>query len=1114
MKFHLLLKILVLTIFYGSGIAVAKESISFSNLGVTDGLSQTTVYDIHQDKHGFMWFATQDGLNRYDGYQFKVFKHARNQPNSIGDSYVLTIYKDHKQRMWFGSNNGSLSLFNEKTETFTNYRNVLINQGTPRIDAIIQINDNEFWIGTPQGVFSFDHEIGTFTPLRIISKYTDNDINILRFARGPSGEIYAGSLQNGLFIIDPSDHSYTQHTPAAGSPSQSHNHTVFDVFIDSNNAVWISTSQGLFEFFPNQQQFKSLIYEPDHLLNIRSIREDQSGNLWLGSYNGIYQVTDNKKKISHFKHDKTQRDSLSDDMVSSIYISTNNVLWAGAGNDGISKHNINNVVHAHFHSEGDKTSVAGDTIWQMIEASDGSIWVATDQHGVSYLNRNTKEHQHLRHIANNPQSLASNRISAILESSPGVFWFGTFNSGITIYDSITETYRHFRHNDDQPQSLASDKVYTLFKDSDNQIWIGTNNGLDKYIPTSQTFEHMHHDANNPNSIAGNFVISLFEDSAHRLWIGTLNNGATVFDRKRKHAKHFRAEQGNTNSLSHNMVMAINEDSFGNMWFASLNGLTKYNLKTESYTQYFTEDGLPSEAVYSLIFTDDNTLWLSTNIGISKMDTTSETFENFGVKDGVVQREFNYNSYLKTHDGELYFGGFGGYIHFYPDELKKNNDLLSVHLTSLKVLNKSVTISEEPISGQFTIPQSAHFLERLYLDHTINLFSIEFSALHFLSANTVQYQYRLDDLDENWIDVDPKIRQAIFTTVPAGNYTLLVRAKYAQEEWKGPVFRLPITVIPAPWLSWWAYTIYLCIVFFAVVFYLYQRRLQFEALQRSEQKLSILNQELEQRVSLRTEELSSTLDNLQKTQNQLIESEKQASLVGVVSGVAHELNTPLGNILTATSNNQMVLESLYQDMANQKLTKSKFEEIKKGLETATDLTLKNANKAVQLVQSFKALSTHELTSNNTNLNLASVLRQITHQLSMSRHCANTTFNVHCAPDIDIVSSQITIEEIITQLVDNSLIHGVNTNSPNTISIAVTKAENAIAIDYSDSGVGLTEISPEQALEPFFTTKRNEQHTGLGLTIVFNKIAHRLKGTFTIKHQQNSGFHVTIELPLSL
>lgn len=1114
MKFQLLIKILVVTIFYGSGIAVAKESISFSNLGVIDGLSQTTVYDIHQDQHGFMWFATQDGLNRYDGYQFKIFKHVRDQSSSIGDSYILTIYKDHKQRMWFGSNNGTLSLFNEKTETFTNYRNVLINQGTPRIDAIIQINDSEYWIGTPQGVFSFDLETGIFTPLRIISKYTNNDINILRFARGPSGEIYAGSLQNGLFIIDPNDHSYTQHTPVVNAHAQSHNHTVFDVFIDSTNAVWISTTQGLFEFLPEQQKFKSLIYEPEQQISIRSIREDHNGNLWLGSYNGIYQVTDQKTKINHFEHDNTQRDSLSDDMISSIYISTNNVLWAGAGNDGISKHNINNVVHTHFHSEGDDTSVAGDTIWQMIEAIDGSIWVATDQHGVSILNRKTKAHHHLKHIDGNPQSLASNRISAILETSPGVFWFGTFNSGITEYNSNTNTYRHFKHSDEQPQSLASDKTYTLFKDSDDQIWIGTSNGLDKYNTASLSFDHLKHDTTDSNSIAGNFVISLFEDSKRRLWVGTLNNGATMLDKKNGHTQHYRAVQGNTNSLSHNMVMAINEDSFGNMWFASLNGLTKYSLKTDSYTQYFKEDGLPSEAVYSLIFSDENTLWLSTNVGISKMDVANETFENFGVKDGILQREFNYNSYLQTRDGELYFGGFGGYIHFYPNKLRKNNDLLSVHLTSLKVLNKPVQISEVPTPDQFTIPQSVHFLDRLYLDHTINLFSIEFSALHFLSANTVQYQYRLDGLDEHWIDVDPKIRQAIFTTIPAGSYTLLVRAKYAQEEWNGPVFRLPITVIPAPWLSWWAYTIYLCIVFFAVVFYLYQRRLQFEALQRSEQKLSVLNQELEQRVSLRTEELSNTLENLKNTQNQLIESEKQASLVGVVSGVAHELNTPLGNILTATSNSQMVLAALYQDMANQKLTKSKFEDIKNGLETATDLTLKNANKAVQLVQSFKALSTHELTSSNKTLNLASVLRQITHQISVSRHCANTTFDVNCAPDIDIVSSQITIEEIITQLIDNSLIHGVNTNMPNTISIAVTKSESAIVIDYSDSGVGLTEISPEQALEPFFTTKRNEQHTGLGLTIVFNKIAHRLKGTFTINHQQNSGFHVTIELPLSL
>jgi len=1094
---------------------LAKENISFTPYGVRDGLSQNTVYASHQDKYGFMWFATQDGLNRFDGYQFKTFRADNNDNSSIDDAYVLKIYKDRKGFLWFGANNGTLSRYDDETESFINYPHKLPSKGTPRIDAILQITEHIFWIGTVHGLFAFDIRTAEFTPLPFTSKFTKNDISILSLAQTPTGEILIGTYQNGLFIFEPSTNKFSQYSPHPQENLIVSRHTIFDILIDHNNEIFVGTTQGLLRFLPEQGQFEPVIkLASKTLLYITEIIEDEKNRLWLASSHGLYKMNKNRQQHTIYKHDSSKLDSLPGDIITSIFIAKDNLIWVGAGNNGVASYNTNNAIHQNKHSDIDDSSVASNAIWDIIEASDGSIWIANDQQGISIYNRQTNSHRHLKHSPNNNNSLSSNRINTILETSPGIFWIGTFDAGITVYNTNTQKYSHYRHNESDESSVTSNKIYKIFKDSANQVWIGTNNGLDLFSPSSNNFKHYKHEQHDKNTIAGNLVVSLFEDAQKQIWVGTLNNGVSVMDDSRQFFTHYKVNQSNPNSLSHNMVLAVNQDNDGNIWLATFNGLNKLSATNNKITRYSMDDGLPSNGLYSLIFTENNNLWLSSNNGISQMDTKNETFTNYSLEDGVAQQEYNFNSYLKTADGKLFYGGFDGYDHFYPDQLQKKDQPLTVNFTSLRVLNNPVNVEPYRTEQKYSIDKGIDHIQSLEFDHTITLFSVEFSALSFLSPKTVQYQYMLQGFDKSWINVDSNIRQAVFTSIPSGQYTLQVRAKLAQGQWNGDIVELPINILPAPWLSWWAYTLYILTIFLITFSYLYQRRLQFVALQNSEQKLSILNQELEQRVASRTSELSETLSDLKNTQHQLVESEKQASLVGVVSGVAHELNTPLGNILTATSNNQMVLSDLYKNMAEQTLTREKFTKTKELIESAINLTLDNTNKAIKLVQSFKALSTHELTTQNTTINIYSLLRQIEQQTLTLRSPLDIKFLIDCDEKINIFSAQDILEDIFTQLIENSTLHGFANQDKKSISILAFTDSTQITITYRDNGCGITNATPEQILEPFFTTKRGEQHTGLGLTVVFNKVTHRLQGNVVINDNYNDGFELSITLPLSI
>jgi len=1094
---------------------LAKENISFTPYGVQNGLSQNTVYASHQDRYGFMWFATQDGLNRFDGYQFKNFRADNNDSSSIDDAYVLTIYKDYKGFLWFGANNGTLSRLDEETESFVNYPHSLPSKGTPRIDAIMQITEHTFWIGTVHGLFVFDTRTAEFTPLPFTSRFTKNDISILSFAKTDAGKILIGTYQNGLFVFDPSTQKFSQYSPEPQENLIVSRHTIFDILIDHTNEIFVGTTQGLMRFLPEQGLFESIIkLESKKLLYITQIIEDKKNRLWLASSNGLYELSANRKQHSIYKHDSSKLDSLPGDIVTSIFISKDHLIWVGAGNNGVASYNTINAIYQNKHSEIDDTSVASNAIWDMIEASDGSIWIANDQQGISIYNRKNNSHRHLKHSPNNNNSLSSNRINTILESTPGIFWIGTFDAGITVYNTHTLKFSHYRHNESDPSSVTSNKIYKIFKDSDNQIWIGTNNGLDRYIPSSNNFKHYKHQQHDINTIAGNLVISLFEDAQNNLWIGTLNNGVSIMDKSRQLFTHYKANRNEAKGLSHNMVLSVNQDHEGNIWLATFNGLNKLSAKNQQITRYSMDDGLPSNGLYSLLFTEKNNLWLSSNNGISQMDTLNETFTNYSLEDGVAQQEYNFNSYLKTADGELFYGGFDGYDHFYPHQLQKKDQPLTVNFTSLRVLNTPVKIQPYSSEHQYSISKSIDHIKSLEFDHTITLFSVEFSALSFLSPKTVQYQYMLQGFDKSWISTDSNIRQAVFTSIPSGQYTLKVRARLAQGEWNGETLELPISILPAPWLSWWAYTLYILTAFVIIFSYLYQRRLQFVALQDSEQKLSLLNQELEQRVANRTSELSATLNDLKSTQHQLVESEKQASLIGVVSGVAHELNTPLGNILTATSNNQMVLSDLYKNMAEQTLTRENFTKAKELIESATNLTLDNTNKAIKLVQSFKALSTHELTTPNSTINMYSLLRQIEQQTLTLRTSLDIEFLIECDENINIFSSQGILEEIFIQLIENSTLHGFLKQDEKSIRIIASQSSTEVTIIYRDNGCGIINATPEQILEPFFTTKRGEQHTGLGLTVVFNKVTHRLQGNVIINDNDEAGFELTITLPFSV
>jgi PAS domain S-box-containing protein len=797
-----------------------QEKIHFEQISSEQGLSQNTVFTICQDKKGFLWLGTEEGLNRYDGYDIKIYKHKTDDPHSLIDNKVWAVYEDHLGALWIGTP-GGLDRFDRKTEKF-------IHLISNKIRSIYEDRDGVLWLGSYNaGLISLDRERKNFKYYTNTTSQLSglNDKSVRTIYEDKSGLLWIGAEKHGLYKFDRDKEIFTHYLHMPTNPQSLSHNSVKAIFEDSRGVLWIGTEDGLnrmdrqkgvfIHYKSNSRSHNSLSH--DYVL---SIFEDDAGILWFGTYGGGLNRYDLEKKI--FLCDQYRADipgSLSDNNVYVIYQDRGGILWFGT-NRGLNKYDKRKEKFSCWSAERAGSTIASNNcVWSIYKDRSGIVWFGTDS-GLAQLDRKSGKMKLWSHDPNNPNSMSHSKVLAIYEDHAGVLWIGTEGGGLNRFDRQKKTFSSYKNDPNDEYSLSHDDVFALYEDRFGTLWIGTEKGLNRLDREEDRFNRWLNDPANPRSLSNDVVSFIFEDHNGELWIGT-RGSLNRFNRADESFDSWKNIPGDPSSLSDNQINYLYEDKAGNFWIGTALGLNKFDRRGNHFTHYTTKDGLPNDKINGILEDDNGCLWLSTNYGISRFNPKEGQFRNYDIYDGLQSNEFNGNSCNRAFDGELFFGGINGFNYFDPLQIKDKLIPPPIVITDFQLFNESANID----SGRETpLEKSILETDEIELSHTDYFFAFKFAALDFTTPSKNKYEYMMEGLDKTWIKKSADNRYASYTNLDPDTYTFKVRGSNNDGIWNEKGVSIKIVINPPFWKTWWFQSIVgLCCLLLIFGFFQYRTR---------------------------------------------------------------------------------------------------------------------------------------------------------------------------------------------------------------------------------------------------------------------------------------------------
>jgi PAS domain S-box-containing protein len=804
---------------------VDGKGIRFTRLSTDEGLSQTRVIQIVQDDQGLMWFGSQYGLNRYDGYTFKVFKHEPGRADSLSGVFIYSLFKDRSGTLWVGCDE-FLDKFDPVTETFTHYRiDSAGGQGeTVPVTNISQDHTGRLWLSTSRGLYRFDPSSGQ----TIRYRHDPNNPFSLRSDRiRTTGEDREGTFwvgtSEGLDAFDRDTEKVTLHVSLQNLSETSFYEDRFGVF-------WIFQIRGggLAIFDRKTNTLTHYSFHEGHLSDalqtgVMTMIEDQEGNLWFGTFgDGLIKFDRQERKFIRYRHDPADPGSLGQDDVATLFQDREGNIWAGMHMMAPNRFSTSPPLFEKFkHEPGNPNSLSGTMVNGIYEDRQGILWISS----IDALNRVDRKTGHYTfYQAAGPG--VSPRPTAIVEGRSGFLWIGSDNHGLTRFDPKTGLSRRFRHSPTDQFSLSSDYVTHLLIDHAGTLWATTWDGLDRFDPATSHFTAYKLDKQS----AAQIDIEVKEDPLGALWLGTHSSGLQRFDPViGRFTASYKHNANDPTSLSNNRVNSVLFDRSGTMWVGTQDGLGKFDARTGTFKTYYEQDGLSGNAVSCILEDNSSHLWMSTNNGLSVFDTSKQTFKRYSAADGLPGADLGgWSACFKSPTGEMLFGGFSGGVAFHPDKVVDSPYVPPVVLTDFRLFGWPVTVGVHS-----PLHKSIGYTTALRLSHDENVFSLEFSALSYFNPATNRYRYKLDGLDRQWHEVGSNQRLVTYTTLPSEMYTFRVQGATSRGAWSEPGLELAVEILPPWWNTWWFRA--LCVTaFLGVPWVLYQFRIQH--LRRQERKL--------------------------------------------------------------------------------------------------------------------------------------------------------------------------------------------------------------------------------------------------------------------------------------
>lgn len=736
---------------------VFAQSRNFRNISVDKGLSQSTGFTIVQDTLGFIWIGTQDGLNRYNGRDFKVYSPIKGDQSSLQSYYIRSLYLDTKGELWVGGNQG-ISRYDGKKDNFVNYK-LPKSLGEWYISSITEDAKKNIWAVSISGdVFKLNAGENQFVPINNNTLY--QGIRKISYVGQWKDDILLGT-DVGLFVLRGEKNVLYKLDIGIAKPF------VSDVYIDKRY-LWIATEgNGLLRLQQTTGNTVAFTHSPTKNSvsdnNIRSITEDAEGNIWLGTFSGLSVLNTKKLTFENYYHHISQPYTIGQNSVRYIYRDRQNGMWLGTYYGGLSYYHKNDIKFNTLGQNSGKLSLNDEVISVIKQDRFGNFWIGTNDRGLNYWNTSSNTISYYTAKENSTNSLTSNNIKAIAFDDEGNVLIGSHNGGLNILNPKTGAIKRFSHQPNNANSISGDLVYSILKDARGRIWIGTRSGLDQFLPKTQTFAHIRLDAAGKR-LASDDITCLFEDSKRRIWIGT-SNGVSQF-----YADNLLFGNIEDDALKEDVVNCIVEDKKKRIWIGTRGGLALYNETKRSFTTFKDRRDFVKGTIYGILPDDEGNLWISTNNGLVKFNPDTKYSQSFYENDGLQNNQFNEYSFCKASDGMMLFGGIKGISYFYPKSVKQQSLPLKLSFTGLEVFNKKVAVND----GTDILETHIDQVERLRFASDYKQFSIFINSFNYISANRTRYYYKLEGFDRDWQRTDGL--KISYSNLPAGSYTLMVKAE--------------------------------------------------------------------------------------------------------------------------------------------------------------------------------------------------------------------------------------------------------------------------------------------------------------------------------------------------